>query len=196
MKFLSRVFWLVVLLPFLWPFLLNKKIKKYEEPLKLNKTIIIVNHYSNLDPMIIKKVFYNQKLVFVVDRDTRKKVWSRFLTWAFDCVYVKEDEVSIQAFKKLTSVLESNGTIVIFPEGVVNSMKMGFLEFQKGYTLLLRKSKPNVLPVYLYPSGTIFKKNRIVIDKLYSYDDYKSYTDLDELNMFFQSKMMDLSLEQ
>ena len=39
------------------------------------------------------------------------------------------------------------------------------------------------------------RKNLIVVDRLYSYSDYEQYHDLEDLNMFFQSKIMDLSLK-
>lgn len=195
MKQIFRFFIIAFFGVLLWPFLLVKIINKKPDNKDLDNTIIIANHYSNFDPMLIKKLFLKRNLIFVADSDVKKKLWSRFLTWSFNCVYVSIDEVKPSAIKKCINILKNDGTVVIFPEGFVNPRKSGFLPFMKGYALIAKKSQANVLPLFLNPSGKIFRKNIIVFDKIYKYTDYSSYEDTTEINMFFLSKILDLSFQ-
>lgn len=192
MKFIVRLFiiggvWLI-----LWPFLLKKIYGK--KPQKLNKSIIIANHYSNLDPFIIKSIFIKEKIIFVATSDVKKHLWSHILAWAFDTIYVTTDKLNYSFFKQCISILKEEGNICIFPEGLVNSRKYGFLDFKRSYAVLALKSQANILPIYLYPNGKPFKNNIVHILEHENYNDYSRFQDSEELNMYFLSAIMESSI--
>ena len=177
----------------LWPFLLKKTYGK--KPQKLSKTIIIANHYSNLDPFIIKSIFIKEKIIFVATSDVKKHLWSHILAWAFDTIYITTDELNYAFFKQCMAILKEEGNICIFPEGLVNSRKYGFLDFKRSYAVLALRSQANILPIYLYPNGKPFKNNMVHILKSEKYVNYSKFHDSEELNMYFLSAIMEVSMK-
>lgn len=195
MKKIIRVFQIILFGLILWPFLkLNKKTKTPNKE-ELKNTIIICNHYSNLDPFIIKKVFLNCKIVFIAHSSVKNKLWSKLLAWSFDTLYVSDDILSISVIKKCSEILNNGGTIAIFPEGHVNPTKFGFLSFKKGSALIAKNSKAKILPMFIVPSPRIFKRNEVFFDKMYEFPEYNKTGKIDDINDYLFNLMINLSLD-
>ena len=190
MKKILRLFLSCLFLLLLWPFFLYKKYGNAEYQLT-KRTIIISNHYSNFDAFFIYWIYgRNKKIHFVTIAETRKKLWSRFITWLFDCLYIDEATTNISFFKTCRRVLNNDGIICIFPEGYVNHRKYGFLDFKASYVFLARKTNALILPLYIYPQLSFFKKNLIYIGQPLEPEDYSQFVDYDEASMYIQSRVM------
>lgn len=163
------------------------------KPTDLRNTVIIANHYSNLDPFLVKKLFFRNKIVFVATKEVKKHLWSRIIVWAFETVFVDPDGINLSYIKQSIEVLKSGGTLCIFPEGYVNSRKYGFLDFKSSYLFVAKKAKASILPLFVYPSTKLFKKNYIKICEKISYDIYAKYTEPEDANMFFLAQIMEAS---
>lgn len=193
MKKFLRLFLSCFFLLFSWPFFLYKKYGNTGYKLT-NRTIIISNHYSNFDPFFIYLIYgRNKKIHFVTIAETKKKLWSRFVTWLFDCLYVDTSTNNIVFFKECIRILNNDGIICIFPEGFVNHRKYGFLDFQASYVFLARKTQATILPLYIYPRGQLFKKSLIYIGKPFETKDYSHIADHEMASMHIQSHVMDYS---
>lgn len=183
---ITGILWLI-----LWPYMFSKVFGN--KPKSLQNTIIIANHYSNLDPFIIKSIFRKEKITFVATTDVKKRIWSRVLTWAFDTVYVDSNKINYSFFKQSIDILKRGGSICIFPEGYVNPRKYGFLDFKRSYAMLAIKAQANVLPIYMFPQDKMFKKNEINLLEMVPYESFKNYKDSEELNMYFFSMILESS---
>lgn len=98
-------------------------------------------------------------------------------------------------FKQATKILSNGGVVCIFSEGFVNPRKYGFFDFKASYILLAEKSDAKILPIYLYPDLTVFKRSRIYIGTPVSRQKYGKYTDKDEASTYIQSMIMEYASE-
>lgn len=177
----------------LWPFFLYKRYG--DTTYKLTKrTIIISNHYSNFDPFFIYLIYgINKKIHFVTIVETQKKLWSRFITWLFDCLYIDSTTTNMAFFRECIRILKDDGIICIFPEGFVNHRKYGFLDFQASYVFFAKKTQAKILPLYIYPQISFLKKTLIYIGTPLEPKDYSHIHDYDEISMHIQARVMDYS---
>lgn len=174
-----------------WPFFLYKKYgnTSYEPA---DRTIIICNHYSNFDPFFIYLMYGRKKTIhFVTIAETKRKLWSRFITWLFDCLYIEDSENNVLFLRQCVRVLDNDGIICIFPEGFVNPRKYGFLDFQASFIFLARKTQAAILPLYIYPNLSFLKKSYIYIGTPLETKDYSHIPDRENAAMHIQSKVMD-----
>lgn len=192
MKRIFRGFVVGLFMLFCWPFFMYKKYGDIKYKLK-DKTVIICNHYSTFDGFFIYLALRGKKINFVTIAETKKKLLSRFVTWLFDCYYIEENSVNLTFFKNCISALNSGGVICIFPEGAVNPRKFGFFDFQNSFAYFAKKTNSRILPVYLYPELSAFKRSKIYIGQEISAEDCarKSIFDIAIIAM---SRVMEYSL--
>ncbi len=195
MKKATRHIFIVIVYIFFWPFLLYKKEGNTSYNIE-DGTIIVSNHYSNLDAFFIYLVYGRKKKIwFVADKDLKQRFFPRIIASLFDCLYVEQEKPNLGFFKQATKILSDGGVVCIFPEGFVNPRKYGFFDFKASYILLAEKSDAKILPVYLYPDLTAFKRSRIYIGTPVSMQEYGKYTDRDEASAYIQSMIMEYASE-
>ena len=176
---------------FFWPFFLYRKYGNTSYSLT-GRTIIISNHYSNFDAFFIYWIYgRNKKIHFVTIVETKKKLWSSFITWLFDCLYIDSKTTNVAFFKQCIHILNNDGIICIFPEGYVNHRRYGFLDFQASFVFLARKTQSVILPLYIYPQISFFKRSLIYIGSSLETKDYSRFVDRDIASMHIQSRIMD-----
>ena len=78
------------------------------------KRIVIANHQSWLDSLLLS-AFLPNELLFAVNRFTAQKTWFRFFEFLND--HVALDPAKPLAIKSLIEAVEQHKTVVIFPEG-------------------------------------------------------------------------------
>lgn len=174
-----------------WPFFLYKRYGNTRYKLT-GRTIIISNHYSNFDAFFIYWIYGRNKTIhFVTIAETQKKLWSKFITWLFDCLYIDNTSINMAFFKKCFQILNDDGIICIFPEGYVNHRKYGFLDFKASYVFMARKTQSIILPLYIYPQISFLKKSMIYIGEPLKTKDYNNIADRDVASMHIQSLIME-----
>ena len=194
MKKILRLIISCLFLLLLWPFFLYKKYGNKDYTLT-DRTIIISNHYSNFDAFFIYWMYGRNKTIhFVTIAETKKKLWSRFITWLFDCLYIDSTTANMKFFREGVRILNDDGIICIFPEGYVNHRKYGFLDFQASFVFFARKTQASILPLYIYPQISFFKKTRIYVGAPIEPHEYSHIVDRDEASMHIQSRVMDYAV--
>lgn len=174
-----------------WPFFLYKKYGNTSYKLT-DRTIIICNHYSNLDPFFIYLMYGRKKTIhFATIAETKKKLWSRVITWLFDCLYIEDSDNNVPFLRKCIKTLNGDGVICIFPEGFVNQRRYGFLDFKASFVFLARRTQATILPLYIYPEISFFKKTYVYIGTPLETKDYSHIPDHEDAAMHIQSKVMD-----
>lgn len=193
LRFLIIGFFLI----FLWPILIYKRygesIKEFEDG-----SIVVANHYSNLDPILIYLISKKKKkLHFITSNDVKNHFFTRMFCYAFNCLYVddKEDSsLNYQTLRKAIRLLKDGKIIVIFPEGVIRPCKNGFFEFNRGFIFLSRMTKGCIYPLFIYPEATPFIKSKIYFCKKVDYDEIKDKDDIDA-SIFVQCQIIDASFK-
>lgn len=192
MKIVTRYILLGFFIIFTWPFFLYKKYGNTKYKLQ-NRTIIVSNHYSNFDPFFIYLIYGRKKIYFVTIADVKKRSITKFIAWLFDCLYVDYAKVNLQFFKNCIEILNNDGIICIFPEGVINPSKQGFFDFKNSFVYLAKKTNASVLPLYIYPELTLFKKSKIYIGEQITAQKLSQFDNLDAASTYVQNKIVEYS---
>jgi len=147
--------------------LLNIKVivTNYEN-IPINKNFILLsNHRSVLDPIIINKALENTNTPFgiwLAKEDLYKSLFFGLFTKNSGTILVPNDTKDLSFLKKCKEEVEKGNSIYIFPEGTRNK-KMG--EFNKGARVIAFKNKLNYLPIYINGKPEEILKNALKNNK-------------------------------
>lgn len=128
-----------------------------------NTYLIISNHKSNLDPMLLVYLF-KKPITFICKKELRSA--PILGAWFEDvgCLFMDRENAR-QATKIISTgakTLEEGKSVLIFPEGTrVEEDKIG--EFKSGSFKLAIKSNVDILPITIFNSNKILKRgNKLV----------------------------------
>ena len=121
--------------------------------------LLVANHQSNFDPAIVG-VPTSDRPFHGIARETlfNSKLLGAFMK-GFGVIAIKRGESDIVAIRKSIQELDAGRCVMMFPEGTrTTDGEIG--EFQRGFWLLIKKSKATILPVgfdgayQAYPIGS------------------------------------------
>lgn len=140
MKAIVRIFIKVLL-----RILFRIRISGNTQPLFSNKTLVIANHESFLDGLLLG-AFLPIKPVFVVHTEVTKN-------WLFKLIlmqveYLAVDPTSPMAMKKIIKLVDSGRPVVIFPEGRITTTG-SLMKVYDGPAFVAAKTGATVVPVRL-----------------------------------------------
>ena len=155
----------------LWPFLIFFKTKTYyEDGGRKNKRIkggavIISNHRSFMDGVVIALKFFFKRLRFlVVDsyfQNGRRKLL-KFIVKTAGGIFVGKDGRSFDYIEKTKRAAAKGDAVLIFPEGDF-TFTDGPAEFTAGYIVLAIKTGAKIVPVVNDFNYGLFKRVHIMI---------------------------------
>jgi len=106
-------------------------------------TLIIANHTSFLDGIILSVVF-GEKVSFAINSDVTKKWWVQpFLK---TIKYFPIDNSNVMVVKSIVDELKGGGKVAIFPEGRITTTG-GLMKVYPGPAVVADKSNADILPV-------------------------------------------------
>lgn len=174
----------------LWP---TKFIGK-ENLDKANGAILISNHYSTPDSIIIAANFFKKELNVLVKEEAFKRDFNNKFLRKIGCIPVKRGEADIDAYKNVLKVLKEDRRMLIFPEGTRNKEGTKQLApFKNGVaSFSLRSDKP-IIPMLYWRMHKVFHKNYLIIGepidlKANGFNKYES----SEATQFIEEKMNEL----
>lgn len=160
-------------------FLINKIVFRLEivgsEKIPEDGPIIIVgNHKSNMDPLMICSMV-KRKISWM----GKKELWeNRFLRTILNAVGafpVDRQGVDIDAIKKSMKILKEGGTLGLFPEGTrVKSFDES--RIKHGVALIAQRTNSKVVPIYIEGDYVPFKKMRLIVRDVVDFKDVKKLT--------------------
>lgn len=125
----------------------NITVENGEELQKLNGPVIIVsNHISNSDALVLNRVLKDLEPYFVAGVKLQKTSLSRIGFEAFKTVPIKPDSADIEAMKKSIEIVNQGNSLFIFPEGT-RSRTGQLLQGHKGVMLIAKKCGVPILPI-------------------------------------------------
>ncbi len=85
--------------------------------------LIVSNHASYVDPVIVMRSLWRRRVVFMATRDLYR---TRLGAWFFrhvHCIEVDKENVGLDTIKKVVSELKAGRAVAMFPEGSVEESK-------------------------------------------------------------------------
>ena len=110
--------------------------------------LYLANHQSFYDPILIgigsgKRHFYSLGRSTLYD-----KKWSAFMGNITNSIPVEQGAGDVKAMKKCIEVLKDGQALMLFPEGA-RTMTGEVEKFETGAMLIIKRAKPQVVPVAL-----------------------------------------------
>jgi len=118
--------------------------------------IVASNHIAFLDPPVIAVSLYREANFAAKMELFKNPIVSRLITY-LNAFPVNRSGLDMAALRKSLEALNSNGVLIIFPEGT-RSRIGEMLPFKRGIGYFVTKTKAAVLPLYIKGTNT-FKKN-------------------------------------
>ncbi len=125
--------------------------------------LIISNHVSFIDPILLLCVFWKRRVFSLVTKDLYKNRLMTFILDMVHCIKVDKDNFSIKSFHQVVDKLKQNKAVLIFPEGQVNHENSSMLSFKLGAVLMAHNSGAKILPVYIDANEKRWENNIVVI---------------------------------
>ena len=175
--------------------LLNMKIEYSGlEKLKIgDKYMVITNHRSNLDSLLIDTYLKEFGLVFVAKKSLFKIPFVRRIIHGCNYIYLDRGDIKqeCRAIKKGINILNDSNdpcSVGVFPEGTRTINKDYTLgEFKPGCFNLAKKTKCKIVLsctryTDLVNKGLLFKRHKVFYD-IISIIDYEEYKDMNTIEL-------------
>ncbi len=176
---------------FLWP---TKVINK-ENYKKFGGGLIMCNHYSKLDGVIMcSKMIKDLNVVIKVDAFEGADIANWFLS-TMGGIPVRRGEADIAAVKAIMEVLKQDDKqLLIFPEGTRNKAgDQNMAPFKEGTARFAIKAKRPILPMIYFRSQKPFRKNWLYVGEPFDlsefYNDRPSAENKKKATAYVRQKM-------
>lgn len=145
----------------LWP---TKIINKDNINLLTDGGIVVCNHYSTPDTLILVEGLFKKEINFLAKADLFKnKLSAKFLS-SVGVIPVKREEPDLSAYRTSINVLNAGKVLLVYPEGTRNkegTQEMG--ELKHGVASFALKTDKPILPVLFYRKHKVFKRNYLIV---------------------------------
>ena len=155
------------------------------------KYLLISNHRSIVDPLIIERAFLNTKVkgYWVAKKELYNSFFFGMFTRNAGSILLDREAKNMSPFFKRLKEVSAEGTsIFIFPEGTRNKEDTPLSSFKEGARIIALKNRLPILPVYIRSNANAILKEainkrdkKLIIDiEIGTIIDYKDKTPLEE----------------
>ena len=124
--------------------------------------LLISNHSGDIDPIILMFAVWYRRHHFIATTDLFNTKLKRFLFESFHCIEVDKENVSMNAFREIVSLLQKDKLVSIFPEGYLTRNEE-VQKFKSGVVLMAVTAKKPIVPVYVKKRKSFFHRQCVVI---------------------------------
>ncbi len=172
-----------------FPKIIGKKYRKIN-----GKAVIIANHLSMWDPLLIAVIFTRQ-IFWMGKVELFKNKIARAFFYAMKAFPVRRGEGDLAAIRHAFRVLKDGNLFGIFPEGKrVKSGEIG--HFEPGTSMIALKNDAPVVPVFIKGEYKLFRRMKVIIGEPIHLVDYvgpKTDTStVEAATHFLENKLKDL----
>lgn len=137
----------------------NITIENKEELDKINGPVIIIaNHLSNSDALILNRILEKLSPDYVAGIKLSNNSFSKIGLEVIKTIPIHPNTPDIEAMKKCIDRIKAGNSIFIFPEGT-RSRNGGLIEAKKGVILIAKKSGVPILPIGMTGSEKLLPIN-------------------------------------
>jgi 1-acyl-sn-glycerol-3-phosphate acyltransferase len=108
--------------------------------------IIIANHQSHYDPIIIGLVVRNRPFRPMARSGLFRNWFMRHLLRAFNTISVDQEKGDVEAIRTSIEVVKSGQALIIYPEGTRTRDGVTH-EFQRGFHVVMKRTKAPIMPI-------------------------------------------------
>ena len=145
--------------------------KKRQKGLFKGKTIIVSNHISYIDPVIISNAFWRRRVSFVATKEIFDvKIFGKVLK-LFKCISIDKENVSVKTFKEVKDRLDRGHLVALFPEGEVERVEE-LAAFKSGVAMMALMSGASIVPMYIHKRTKWYKRQVVMIGEKINIKDY------------------------
>ncbi|NCB50659.1 MAG: 1-acyl-sn-glycerol-3-phosphate acyltransferase [Clostridia bacterium] len=160
---------------------------------KDGKTLLISNHISKWDAVLIDRFFAREKIRFM-GKHIIFGYWKPY-SWLLSklgVVKVEEPGTGMNWIVKGTELFNSGRTVCMFPEGD-RSFGGEMLPFRPGFIMLAKNADACILPMYIDWKYGLFKTMTLAVGERFSLSDYceSAHPDREKIQ-----EMSDICLEK
>ncbi len=188
-----------------WPFLkIIQPVKVFYEDKEKSgrritgKTLIMSNHVSQWDPIMISHVYFNRRN-YVITAEVlfdKRPMLGWFMT-RMGSIRIERDKVDLRSVKESVSFMNAGGLVTLFPEGHVATGD-DMEPFKSGTMLMAAMADAPIVPIYIEKGYSLFRRMKMVIGKPIDIKEHitgslYSPAALESLTILVQDKVQSLS---
>ena len=178
----------VIYLLFL-PKIIGKKNTRHK-----GRAVVIANHFSFWDPLLIAVIFKRQ-VYWMGKIELFKSRIARMFFNAVKAFPVRRGEGDLAAIRHAFRILKAEKLFGIFPEGTrIKTGEIG--RFEPGTAMIALKNNAPVIPVYIKGKYKLFRRMKVIIGEPIMLSDYVgSKTDqaaVEAATRFLENKLKDM----
>lgn len=159
------------------------------------KAILICNHYSNSDVVVLGTSIFRRQY-FLAKKELFNKKFNSWFLKRMGAIPIDRQSIDLKAIKSCLNLLKKDKLLTIFPEGTRNKTEEALLEIKNGAGMIAIKSGAPIVPMWLEKKPKAFRKNRLIIGKPISMEEYQnkklSNEVLEEVGTKLTSAMLNL----
>ncbi len=158
------------------------------------KAVIISNHISNWDPLLLAVIFKRQ-IFWMGKAELFKSSAARLFFKIVKAFPVKRGEGDLAAIRHAFRILRDGNLFGIFPEGTrIKSGEMA--RFEPGTAMIALKNDSPVVPIYIKGRYKLFRRMKVIVGEPLRLSDYvgpkTDVTAVENATRFLESKIKDL----
>ncbi len=189
---MNILFWFLKIITYIPIRILYPTIIKGKKNLIKGKCIIVGNHQSNADPILIFTFFW-RKMNYLAKKELMNNKLTNWFFKKMGCIAVNRQNVDLSTIKESLKTLKKNKTLVVFPEG--GRKEQSFSEdIKNGASMFAIKTNAPVVPMIFVKKPRLFCFNKLIIgEPIYidsSYNGNTSKENLEELSRIIEDKLI------
>lgn len=139
---------------------------KKQKGLFKGPAIIVSNHATYIDPIIVMVATWNRRTSFVATEDLFGTKIRSFFFSAIRCIKINKQNVSMQTFKNVQDVINHGHLVGIFPEGHIQT-KDSNDHYKSGAVMFATLCDVPIIQIYIHKNEHWWQRQHVVIsDKI------------------------------
>lgn len=139
---------------------------KKQKGLFKGPAIIVSNHATYIDPIIVMVATWNRRTSFIATEDLFVTKIRSFFFSAIRCIKINKQNVSMQTFKNVQDVINHGHLVGIFPEGHIQT-KDSNDHYKSGAVMFATLCDVPIIQIYIHKNEHWWQRQHVVIsDKI------------------------------
>lgn len=135
--------------------------------------IVIGNHLSNLDPIVVALAIPRYQVRFLAKKELGKVGIVRWFLAELHAIYVDRHNSDMEAMRACMKVIRQGGVLGIFPEGTRHHQGL-MEEIESGVALMALRSGAPLMPVYIDGKLGLFRPLDVWVGEPIPMDDLRA----------------------
>lgn len=139
---------------------------KKQKGLFKGPAIIVSNHATYIDPIILMVATWNRRTSFIATEDLFGTKIRSFFFSAIRCIKINKQNVSMQTFKNVQDVINHGHLVGIFPEGHIQT-KDSNDHYKSGAVMFATLCDVPIIQIYIHKKEHWWQRQHVAIsDKI------------------------------